>query len=65
MRRIIYFLLMEYGLEELDLMNAHLKDSVVNLQLKLENKDLKDAEMEAKNILQRIKELRGTSSYAD
>jgi len=65
MRRITYFLLMEYGLEELDLMNTHLKDSIVNLQVKLENGDLKDAEYEAKHLWERIKELNGNSSYAD
>jgi hypothetical protein len=56
---------MKYGLEELDLMNTHLKDSVVNLQMKLSNGDLKDAEYEAKHLLERIRELNGNSKYAD
>ena len=60
-----YLLLMEYSLEELDLMNTHLKDSIVNLQVKLENGDLKDAEYEAKHLWERIRELNGNSSYAD
>jgi len=56
---------MKYGLDELDLMNTHLKNSVVNLQVKLSNGDLKDAEMQARSLYQRLKELNGNSQYAD
>lgn len=52
-------------MEDLDLMSTHLEDSCINLQTKIMNKDLKDAEMEAKSILERIRELRGTSGYKD
>jgi hypothetical protein len=55
----------KYSVEDLDLMSTHLEDSCINLQTKIMNKDLKDAEMEAKSILQRIRELRGTSGYKD
>jgi len=60
-----YFLMSKYSLEELDLMNNHLKDSVVNLQVKLANGDLKDAEMQARSLYKRLSELNGNSRYAD
>lgn len=55
----------KYSLEELDLMNNHLKDSVVNLQVKLANGDLKDAEIQARSLYKRLSELNGNSEYAD
>lgn len=55
----------KYSIEDLDLMQTHLKDSVVNLQVKLANGDLKDAEMQARSLYQRLSELNGNSEYAD
>jgi len=55
----------KYSLEDLGLMNTHLKDSVVNLQVKLANGNLRDAEMQARSLYERIRELNGNSEYAD
>jgi len=55
----------KYSIEDLELMNTHLKDSVVNLQVKLANGDLKDAEMQARSLYRRLSELNGNSKYAD